>query len=342
MIFSVNLLRDKIFNLSAEDVNRRIQLLALTPEAFDIAGVVEGDEVEFSRNMEVVIRKELASLNPYLIGIDFTPADNVLLTFEIADNFNPMHQVTLEELLYSIVAKMLAANWFMSKNRNDVAEVLIAAMNLERDKVITILYEWRISRTARVYQPVHVGSYEIDGKKRSHFMMIETPAAVIASAIETINTALKLRAPNTFEYLKVNASAIQEVQFEGNFDRAVGELSDKLDAYVKDFSTRITGVELNALTLDIFNIITGLPPAQTFTYILLDMPEMWKSQNAIVVKHKMTSYIIYYLAGQYFQDKGLGELAQTHEILARNEVQDLLSLLHRRTSPIRRGSTILT
>ncbi len=335
MEISLNLIKSEILAHASRDVAVRVQLLAEKASDFELLTITPDDQTWVNERIANAAKQLYPDLHPYATAAVYEGL-NVQFTLTLVENFNAIQEHTLKAAIFEIISKKVVAEWFQEKAQADLHKELLKEVGGYVEQVKGILFQWQVSRTLTaplVEEAIPV----LENDRNYNFLVIGIPHAVILTQVmEDVNATLKARLPGTTEYEKYKISDVHTPVLRRSTRRGVSTIADRSQAYAimwKDDAVKQDVHEVISQLKGIDNTNTDIEP---YHMIVFRMPENFNRQSIRNISESIKSSLVSKSMGQYFVEVGLTEISQFYLLQEQNDLKDIMSLLHRRTKPLRR------
>lgn len=335
MTLSIELKTANIIEAVARETAIKAQLLTDNPAAFERMTVTEGDHTWLTGKILQSAKVFTSVLHPYIDNHIFTDTE---FAYELLleDTFNEMQATAVLESVREAITKATAAEWFRERGQVDIEQALRAEYAALIDQIKALLYKWRVVRRPG-YTDITHAIIVPDGTRKAMFVVIGIARDnVINLAAENMNAALKARLPGTEEYEKFRITETELISLERLADKVADIIAIRAQAYMALWKQNVPVSEVQSVINEIKG--GGDVSEDTMPHFLFvfKFPENFNAESARTVASAIKEVISNEISHIYFVEVGHLELSQFYDIKKDNALTDLMSLLHRRTKPIRR------
>lgn len=335
MTLSIELKTANIIEAVSRESALKAQLLTDNPAAFERMIVTEGDHPWLTEKILQSAKVFTSVLHPYIESHLFTDTDfgyDLLLE----DTFNEMQGTAVLQSVREAITKTVTADWFRERGQVDIANALQAEYAALIDQIKALLYKWRVVRRIEHSDITHAIIVP-DGTRKAMFVVIGIASeSVINLAAETMNASLKARLPGTEEYDKFRITENELISLERLADKVADVIAMRAQAYMALWKQNVPASEVQAVINEIRgegDVSEDTTPHFLFVFKL---PENFNAESARTIASTIKEVVSNEISHRYFMEVGHLELSQFYDIKKDNALTDLMSLLHRRTKPIRR------
>ena len=335
MTLSIELKTANIIEAVSRESALKAQLLTDSPAAFERMIVTEGDHTWLTEKILQSAKVFTSVLHPYIDNHIFTDTE---FAYELLleDTFNEMQGTAVLQSVREAITKTVTAEWFRERGQVDIANALQAEYTALIDQIKALLYKWRVVRRIEHSDITHAIIVP-DGRRKVMFVVIGIASeSVINLAAETMNASLKARLPGTEEYEKFRITENELISLERLADKVVDVIAMRAQSYVELWKQDVPASEVHAVINEIRgegDVSEDTTPHFLFVF---KFPENFNAESARTIASAIKEVISNEISHRYFMEVGLSELSQFYDIKKDNALIDLMSLLHRRTKPIRR------
>lgn len=335
MTLSIEVKTANIIEAVARESALKAQLLTDSPAAFERMAVTEEDHAWLTEKILQSSKVFTSVLHPYIESHLFT---NTMFVYDLLleDTFNEIQAEPILESVREAIIKATAAEWFRERGQVDIANALLAEYTALIDQLKILLYKWRVVRSPGHDDITHAIIVP-DGTRKAMFVVIGIASeSVINLAAENVNASLKARLPGTEEYEKFRITENELVSLERLADKVADVIAMRAQAYMALWKQDVPGSEVQS----VINEIKGEGDAGEDTtphfLFVFKFPESFNAESARTIASTIKEVVSNEISHRYFMEVGLSELSQFYYLKRDNALIDLMSLLHRRTKPIRR------
>ena len=335
MILSIELKTANVIEAVARESAIKAQLLTDNPAAFERMTVTEGDHVWLTEKILQSAKVFTSVLHPYIDNHIFTDAE---FAYELLleDTFNEMQGTAVLQSVREAITKTVTAEWFRERGQVEIANTLLQEYAALIDQIKSTLYKWRVIRSPGHNDITHAIIVP-DGTRKAMFVVIGIASeSVINLAAENVNASLKARLPGTEEYEKFRITENELISLERLADKVVDVIAMRAQAYMALWKQDVPVSEVQSVINEIKgegDVSEDTTPHFLFVF---KFPENFNAESARTIASTIKEVISNELSHRYFMEVGLSELSQFYYLKRDNALIDLMSLLHRRTKPIRR------
>lgn len=335
MTLSIELKTANIIEAVARETAIKAQILTDNPAAFERMIVTEGDHAWLTEKILQSGKVFTSVLHPYIESYIFT---DTTLGYDLLleDTFNEMQSTAVLESVREAITKAVAAEWFRERGQVDISNALRAEYAALIDQIKTLLYKWRVVRSLEHNDITHAIIVP-DGTRKVMFVVIGIASeSVINLAAENVNASLKARLPGTDEYERFRITENELVSLERLADKVTDIIAIRAQAYMALWKQNVPGSEVQSVINEIKGEGDDGEDTTPHFLFVFKLPENFNAESARTVASAIKEVISNEISHRYFMEVGLSELSQFYDIKKDNALIDLMSLLHRRTRPIRR------
>jgi len=335
MEININLVKTEILAHASRDVAMRIQLLAEKAADFELLTITTDDQTRVTERITNAAKQLYPELHPYATAAVYEGA-NIQFTLTLVENFNAIQEHTLKAAIFEIISKKVVAEWFHEKGQADLHKELLVEVSGYVEQVKAILFQWQVARTSTaplIEEAIPV----LENERNYNFLVIGIPHAVILTQVmEDINATLKARLPSTTEYEKYKISDVQIPVLNRATRRGISAIADRSQAYAIMWRDDATEQDVNEIISQLKGINNPNEGLDSYYLIVFRMPENFNRQSIRDISELIKSSLVSKSMGQYFGEVGLTDISQYYLLQEQNDLSDIMSLLHRRTKPLRR------
>lgn len=335
MTLSIELKTANIIEAVARESALKAQLLTDNPAAFERMIVTEGDHTWLTEKILQTARVFTSVLHPYIVSHIFTDAE-VGYSLVLEDTFTDIQPTPISESVREAITKTVTAEWFRERGQVEIEQSLQKEYAALIDQIKDLLYKWRVVRRPE-YSDITHAIVVPDGTRKVMFVVIGIAReSVINLAAENVNASLKARLPGTEEYEKFRITENELISLERLADKVVDVIAMRAQSYVELWRQDVPVSEVQSVINEIKgegDVSEDTTPHFLFVF---KFPENFNAESARTIASTIKEVISNELSHRYFMEVGLSELSQFYYLKRDNALIDLMSLLHRRTKPIRR------
>lgn len=265
---------------------------------------------------------------------DTTP--HFLFVLKFPENFNTESARTIASAIKEIISNEISHRYFMEVGLTELSQFCDIKKGNALTDLMALLYKWRVVRSLEYSDITHAITVP-DGTRKAMFVVIGIARDnVINLAAENMNAALKARLPGTEEYEKFRITETELISLERLADKVADIIAIRAQAYMALWRQNVPVSEVQSVINEIKG--GGDVSEDTMPHFLFvfKLPENFNAESARTIASAIKEVISNEISHIYFVEVGHLELSQFYDIKKDNALTDLMSLLHRRTKPIRR------
>lgn len=265
-----------------------------------------------------------------------------MLVLRMPSTFNEESINPIAESFESVLVSKSIGEYFVGVGLHDPSKHYFLQEEKALLSIKEVLYQWRVVRSLEYSDITHAITVS-DGMRKVMFVVIGIASeSVINLAAENVNASLKARLPSTEEYEKFRITENEIISLERLADKVMDVIAIRAQAYMALWKQDALGSEVQAAINEIKG--EGDVSEDTTPYFLFvfKLPENFNAESARTIASAIKEVISNEISHRYFMEVGHLELSQFYDIKKDNALTDLMSLLHRRTKPIRRRANFFS
>lgn len=265
-----------------------------------------------------------------------------MLVLRMPSTFNEESINPIAESFESVLVSKSIGEYFVGVGLHDPSKHYFLQEEKELLSIKEVLYQWRVERSEDS-EIIESAILVVEGEKKYNYLVIGVPYDVILRQVkENINATLKTRLPSTDEYERFKVKDLHTPVLSKAAKRNLNTIADRAQAYVvmwKDDAIEQEVHEVISQLKEVENINEEETP---YFLIVFRVPENFNRASIRTIAESINSSLISNPMHRYFTEIGLTDISEFYMLQEEIDLKDIMSLLHRRTKPIRRGGNFFS
>lgn len=342
MNLNITIQRTKLTDAIIRESATKAQLFSENPSEFERLVITQGESDWLFSKVSEKAKGLYPALHPYIESVVYNHISEVPFVFTMADTFDDKHGPAIETTIHDVLVKSVAAEWFWEKGKPELQKELLGEVSTLIEQIKIILYRWRVVRSEQVKAITEIVRIQEEYKAFNYVLIAIPKEMVITQAIEDVNAALKVRLPSTEEFEKYRLDNSHLSLLNRIAARGSSVIADKSQAYIVLWKDDATAEDVQEVVNEIKETKDTAQGNADYFLMLFKMPDNFNRQSVKTISDTIRDTLSYGLMGNYFNEIGMVDAAEYYHINRENSLMDVMSLLHRRTKPIRRKANFFS